>query len=316
MLSNASRLDSNDSVAIREAIRCVKPFSNSACQELLRSVLDDYERRTTYMKDLVEFHQRLLIVSFRLDNVLNHIERDKLICNHNLVTLFVGQFMEQKDRSVQFFIRKFQSINAADEKTQLVEKFLTLLYNALESDNSWRRATLEQVEHARRIIERHVMTQIYWSAFYPNGEADVHRDKVLNEHMKKLAKIINVDHKDLRIPKVYHSEYPWPSAQAEIEVINSCKAARDKVGCVVKCCKTIMSLLSIANEKSAPSADDLMPVLVFVIIQANPNSLLSTVQYVNSFYEKQFQGEQAYWWTQFCSAIEFIKTMDYWDKVI
>uniref|UniRef100_A0A6G1SMG5 Receptor-mediated endocytosis protein 6 homolog n=1 Tax=Aceria tosichella TaxID=561515 RepID=A0A6G1SMG5_9ACAR len=313
LLSNASRLDSSDSVAIREAIRCVKPFNNSACQELLRSVLDDYDRRSSYMKDLVEFHQRLLIVSFRLDNVLHHIERDKLICNHNIVTLFVGQYMEQKERSVQFFIRKFQSINAADEKTQLVERFLNLLYNALENDSNWHRATQEQIDHARRIIERHIMTQIYWSAFYPNGEADVHRDKVLHEHMKKLSKIINVDHKDLRIPEVYHSEYPWPSAQVEIEVINSCKAARDKVSCVVKCCKTIMTLLSIADEKSTPSADDLMPVLVFVIIQANPNSLLSTVQYVNSFYEKHFHGEQAYWWTQFCSAIEFIKTMDYWE---
>lgn len=313
LLSNASRLDSIDSVAIRETIRCVKPFSNNACQELLRSVLDDYDRRSTYMKDLVEFHQRLLIVSFRLENVLHHIERDKLICNHNLVTLFVGQYMEQKERSVQFFIRKFQSINAADEKTQLVEKFLNLLYNALENDSNWHRATQDQIDHARRIIERHIMTQIYWSAFYPNGEADVHRDKVLHEHMKKLSKIINVDHKDLRIPKVYHSEYPWPSAQAEIEVINSCKAARDKISCVVKCCKTIMTLLSIADEKHSPSADDLMPVLVFVVIQTNPNSLLSTVQYVNSFYEKHFHGEQAYWWTQFCSAIEFIKTMDYWE---
>lgn len=313
LLSNASRLDSTDSVAIREAIRCVKLFNNSACQELLRSVLDDYERRSTYMKDLVEFHQRLLIVSFRLDNVLHHIERDKLICNHNLVTLSVGQYMEHKERSFQFFVRKFQSINAADEKTQLVDKFLNLLYNALENDANWHRATQDQIDHARRIIERHIMTQIYWSAFYPNGEADIHRDKVLHEHMKKLSKIINVDHKDLRIPKVYHSEYPWPSAQTEIEVINSCKAARDKVTCVVKCCKTIMTLLSIADEKRTPSADDLMPVLVFVIIQANPNSLLSTVQYVNSFYEKHFHGEQAYWWTQFCSAIEFIKTMDYWE---
>lgn len=314
LLSNASRLGSNDSVAIREAIRCVKPFSNSACRELLRSVLDDYDRRSAYMKDLVEFNQRLLIVSSRVDNVLNHIERDKLICNHNLVTIFVGHYMEQKERNLQFLIRKFNSINAADEKTSLVEKFLALLYNALEGDSNWQKATQEQIEHARRIIERHVMTQVYWSAFYPNGEADVHRDKLFNEHLKKLSKIITVDHKDLKIPKVYHSEFPWPSAQADLEVINSCKAARDKVSCVVKCCKTIMKLLSIADEKRAPSADDLMPVLVFVIIQANPNSLLSTVQYVNSFYEKHFHGEQAYWWTQFCSAIEFIKTMDYWEN--
>lgn len=313
LLSNASRLGSNDSVTIREAIRCVKPFSNNACRELLRSVLDDYDRRSSYMKDLVEFTQRLLIVSSRVDNVLNHIERDKLICSHNLVTIFVGHYMEQKERSLQFLIRKFTTVNAADEKAQLVERFLVMLYNALESDSNWQKATQEQIEHARRIIERHVMTQIYWSAFYPNGEADVHRDRLFNDHLKRLAKIITVDHKDLKISKVYHSEFPWPSAQVDLEVINSCKAARDKVSCVVKCCKTIMKLLSIADEKSIPSADDLTPVLVFVIIQSNPNSLLSTVQYVNSFYEKHFHGEQAYWWTQFCSAIEFIKTMDYWE---
>lgn len=45
--------------------------------------------------------------------------------------------------------------------------------------------------------------------------------------------------------------------------------------------------------------------------QANPPALLSTVQYVNLFYDKRLKGEDQYWWTQFCAAIEFIKTMDY-----
>ena len=72
-----------------------------------------------------------------------------------------------------------------------------------------------------------------------------------------------------------------------------------------------MNLLSLANERSVPAADDFMPVLIFVLIKANPGSLLSTVQYVNSFYEKRLQGEENYWWMQFSSAIEFIKNMDY-----
>ena len=72
-----------------------------------------------------------------------------------------------------------------------------------------------------------------------------------------------------------------------------------------------MNLLSLANEKSVPAADDFMPVLIYVLIKANPPSLLSTVQYVNSFYEKRLQGEEHYWWMQFTSAIVFIKTMDY-----
>ncbi len=71
-----------------------------------------------------------------------------------------------------------------------------------------------------------------------------------------------------------------------------------------------MNLLSMANERSVPAADDFMPVLIFVLIKANPISLLSTVQYVNSFYDKRLAGEEQYWWMQFCSAVEFIKTMD------
>lgn len=66
-----------------------------------------------------------------------------------------------------------------------------------------------------------------------------------------------------------------------------------------------------ANHKSVPAADDFIPVLVYIIIKANPANLLSTIQYVNSFYHKQLKGEEEYWWTQFCSAVEFIKTMDY-----
>lgn len=47
------------------------------------------------------------------------------------------------------------------------------------------------------------------------------------------------------------------------------------------------------------------------LFKANPPCLLSTVEYVNSFYGKRLEGEDQYWWTQFCSAIEFVKTMDY-----
>ncbi len=75
-----------------------------------------------------------------------------------------------------------------------------------------------------------------------------------------------------------------------------------------------MSLLSMANEKSVPAADDFMPVLIYVLVKANPPSLLSTVQYVNTFYEKRLAGEEQYWWLQFVSAIEFIKTMEYGDN--
>lgn len=46
------------------------------------------------------------------------------------------------------------------------------------------------------------------------------------------------------------------------------------------------------------------------LLQANPPALLSTVQFVDSFCTN-LAGADLYYWTQFCSAIELIKTMDY-----
>ncbi|KFM80017.1 GTPase-activating protein and VPS9 domain-containing protein 1, partial [Stegodyphus mimosarum] len=134
----------------------------------------------------------------------------------------------------------------------------------------WHTASEIQIEQAKAVIEHSVMSKIYTFALHPNGDGDVLRDKVLHEHMQKLSQVITPNHKDLRIPKIYHSECPWPSAQAELVNINAYKTPRDKIQCVLRCCSTIMNLLSMASEKSVPAADDLMPVLVYVLIKANP----------------------------------------------
>lgn len=89
-----------------------------------------------------------------------------------------------------------------------------------------------------------------------------------------------------------------------------------------------MYLLKMASNQQ-PSADDLVPVLIYVIIkvsfvtffldsssklsllfsQANPPYLQSTINYVECFIGDKLEGEEGYWWTQFKSAIVFIKTM-------
>lgn len=81
---------------------------------------------------------------------------------------------------------------------------------------------------------------------------------------------------DLRIPKIYRYECPWPSAQAELVSISAYKTPRDKVACVIRCATTIMNLLSLAAaaaERGIPAADDFMPVFVFVIIKVTNHKL-------------------------------------------
>ncbi|XP_037082533.1 GTPase-activating protein and VPS9 domain-containing protein 1-like [Pollicipes pollicipes] len=296
---------------LHETVRCVSLFDAAGQLALLRSLREDYSGRAPYIAYLVRCRDGLLDTLAHVQLTVRHVRRDQTVCTRALVDKCVLLFLERHKQTVHRFQASFQQAAASDEKTDLVARFLAHLGDELLRDPDWQAADDHQLHLAREAIEQMVMAQIYTLALYPNGEADVSRDQVLTGHMRRLALVVTPGHPDLKIPSVYHYEHPWPSAQAEITALNAYKTARDKVACVTRCCATIMNLLHIANERSVPAADDLIPVLVFVLIKACPSSLLSTIQYVNSFYGDRLVGEDQYWWTQFCSAAEFIKTMDY-----
>ena len=87
------------------------------------------------------------------------------------------------------------------------------------------------------------------------------------------------------------------------------QSPRGKLRCIVKSCKVLISLLQYAKCGDPPGADDLFPVLVYILIKSNPPGLLSTIQFIHHFIENQLIGEDAYWWAQFSTAVEFSKTL-------
>ena len=61
-------------------------------------------------------------------------------------------------------------------------------------------------------------------------------------------------------------------AQKELQKINRYKAPRDKLVCILNCCKVISNLLlnaSIAAKEIPPGADEFLPVLIYVTINVN-----------------------------------------------
>jgi len=133
--------------------------------------------------------------------------------------------------------------------------------------------------------------------------------RVFHEHISRLSNIITVNHKSLQIPKVLQKEAPWPSAQTELLMINAYKTPADKLRCIHRCCIAIMNLLSMATPSHTSGADEFVPVLVYVLIRANPPHLLSTKQYINNFIDERLSGEEMYCWTQFSAAVEFVKSL-------
>nr|XP_060613395.1 GTPase-activating protein and VPS9 domain-containing protein 1 isoform X5 [Anolis sagrei ordinatus] len=302
--------DKNLMAQLQETMRCVGRFDNRTCCKLLASIAEDYRKRAPYIAYLTRCRQGLQTTQAHLERLLQRVLRDKEVANRYFTTVCVRLLLESKESKIREFIQDFQKLTAADDKTAQVEDFLQFLYGAMAQDVIWQNASEEQLQDAQLAIERSVMNRIFKLAFYPNQDGDILRDQLLHDHIQRLSKVVTANHKALQIPEVYLREAPWPSAQSEIHTISAYKTPRDKLQCVLRMCSTIMNLLSLANEDSVPGADDFVPVLVFVLIKANPPCLLSTVQYISSFYANCLTGEESYWWMQFTAAVEFIKTID------
>uniref|UniRef100_A0AAX7SVW9 GTPase-activating protein and VPS9 domain-containing protein 1 n=1 Tax=Astatotilapia calliptera TaxID=8154 RepID=A0AAX7SVW9_ASTCA len=302
--------DKNLMAQIQETTRCVSRFDARTCRKLLAAIAEDYRKRAPYIAYLTRCRQGLQTSQAHLERLLQRVLRDKEVANRYFTTVCVRLLLEHMESKMLDFIKAFQGCTAADDKTAAVEDFLRYLYGAMARDAIWQYASEDQLQDAQMAIERSVMNRIFKLAFYPNQDGDILRDQLFHEHIQRLSKVVTANHKALQIPEVYLKEAPWPSAQSEIKSINAYKTPRDKVQCILRMCSTIMNLLSLANEDSVPGADDFVPVLVFVLIRANPPCLLSTVQYINNFYASRLSGEECYWWMQFTAAVEFIKTID------
>ncbi|EGD83607.1 hypothetical protein PTSG_04215 [Salpingoeca rosetta] len=94
------------------------------------------------------------------------------------------------------------------------------------------------------------------------------------------------------------------------------KAPRDKAICILNCVKLIMSVLEMTSSETG--ADAFIPLLTYVILQAQPPNLISNLKYIESTPRPfvrfrspvKLRGEMAYYLTNMMVCMEFIKTAD------
>ncbi|BGP39974.1 hypothetical protein JCM10450v2_003954 [Rhodotorula kratochvilovae] len=99
-------------------------------------------------------------------------------------------------------------------------------------------------------------------------------------------------------------------AQRELCKMNQYKAPRDKLICVLNCCKVIFGLIRhVASGEEG--ADAFIPFLIYVVIQANPQHLVSNLQYIQRFRNpEKLSGEGGYYLSSLNAAISFIESLD------
>ncbi|KAJ2946692.1 hypothetical protein O0L34_g12751 [Tuta absoluta] len=195
-----------------------------------------------------------------------------------------------------------------DEKATRLTASIKAITSEVKADPSWEGASSNLLEMAEITVERAAFARLYLHVLFPNGDGDIARDQVLSEHIRRLSACTSALRAGVAPRHLWAA--PFPRAQAQLRHLPVYRTPRDKILCIMRCVKSIMAVLGL-TEGSAPSADDLTPVLIYVILKVNPPSLLSTIELVNALGGSALQGEALYWWTQFCSCVAYIKTMDY-----
>ncbi|KFZ16969.1 hypothetical protein V501_01973 [Pseudogymnoascus sp. VKM F-4519 (FW-2642)] len=221
------------------------------------------------------------------------------------------------------------------EQVKIIGDFLAFITNKMAQCEIWKEVSDAEFDNAREGMEKLVMNRLYTQTFSPaipppqpipgarprrrNGERplgpgrrgqhqeDVERDDILAQKVS-IYGWVKEDHLD--IPPVGESGKRFLIlAQQELLKIKTYRAPRDKIICVLNCCKVIFGLLK--HSKSDSSADSFMPLLIYTVLQANPEHLVSNVQYILRFRnQEKLGGEAGYYLSSLLGAVQFIENLD------
>ena len=255
---------------------------------------------------------------------------------------FLEQLRHKSADPVAKFLRSFLNEFGkkewmVHEQVKIIGDFLTFIANKMALCDVWREVSDAEFDNAKEGMEKLVMNRLYAQTFSPaitpmsmppsrgrsrrqdqeklhgpgrrgQHQEDVERDEVLAQKFRIYA-WIKEEHLDIP-PVGDKGERFLRLAQQELLKIKGYRAPRDKVICVLNCCKVIVGFLK-SSKSSDTSADAFIPLLIYVVLHAHPEHLVSNLQYILRFRnQSKLSGEAGYYLSSLSGAIQFIENMD------
>lgn len=213
------------------------------------------------------------------------------------VNKFARDFLESE--------RKGKTVH---ELSDMVHEFYQTVKKRFETHLVYKEATTEQLElltdNVERVLNEHIYQIISARLIIEDEEHNI----AIQKRIKSLS-WITVEHLEIDINLEHPAVHDLlDKAICQMIEINSRMSSIDKLECIVQCSKTIAELLNVARTVPV-SADQFLPLLVFVVIQANPPMLPADIKYLTRFSNptKLMSGETGYYFTNLCCALEFIE---------
>ncbi|KAL9278918.1 putative VPS9 domain, RABX5, catalytic core helical domain-containing protein [Arabidopsis thaliana] len=215
-------------------------------------------------------------------------------------------------KSIKSFIVSILNTAPDPEKDcDAVQDFFYKMESAFRAHPLWSGCSDDELDNAGDGLEKYVMTKLFPRVFASNTE-DVISDEKLFQKISLVQQFISPENLDIQ--PTFQNQTSWLLAQKELQKINMYNAPRDKLMCILRCCKVINNLLlnaSIASNQNAPGADQFLPVLIYVTIKANPPQFHSNLLYIQRYRrQSKLVGEAGYLFTNILSAESFISNID------
>ncbi|KAG9126433.1 hypothetical protein FRC07_003461 [Ceratobasidium sp. 392] len=258
---------------------------------------------------------------------------------------FLDQLKSRPADPVAKYLRSFlhnfsKKTFTVNDQIKLVHDFLAFISARMRECEIWKRNSEVEFDNAVEGMEKLVMNRLYEFTFSPqiarSGKPvttdDLERDRVLKQRIALFGWIMP-EHLDIpmKLPEDDESAEAKESlspasaeksadseismgfllfAQQEMNKIDHYKAPRDKLICILNSCKVIFGL--IRHLQGDGGADSFIPLLIFVLMRANPEHLLSNIEYINRFRRaSKLQSEAGYYLSSLMGAVSFIETMDH-----
>lgn len=223
------------------------------------------------------------------------------------------------------------------EQVKIISDFLEFITKKMAICEVWRTVSDAEFDNAREGMEKLVMNRLYSQTFSPaippvevasptkgkrtrtqaqpssapgrrgQHQEDVERDSVIAQKIR-IYGWIRAEHLDIASVNEKGQKF-LVLAQKELLKINSYRAPRDKVICVLNCCKVIFGFLK--NAKGDQSADSFVPLLIYTVLRANPEHIASNVQYILRFRNQdKLGGEAGYYISSLMGVVSFVENLD------
>ena len=265
-------------VQIQETLQLINQMTPKQCLRSVKNLWEETNKFSNVYSDyLVSLRQNLLEVSCYFGYLGKYTKRDKTICEQSMVRINTISFISLHRKGIDAWLYNFKQLPAIppQQRVDSMFNFLAHLNGKIQDLDSFK--TVEEQTIAELFLERKLYAKVYKQALLPNGDVDYARDEKYSEILGILeSKIKTEGFGMLEISDKYAVGAPWFPAVIELKMLNAFCSPRDKVLCIGRTCQKIVHLLKLSDPGGEQGADDILPVLIYVLIHAQPAHVLTT----------------------------------------